>query len=97
MLGSTHTKADNVKNPPQHVMQKVCGLELFLKLPLTSVLMTKSVPSKPTQDIFALLYTCKKEYHLRIELGICWVILGEYASSLRHSLNQVEEAWVFQT
>lgn len=95
MLESTHTKADNVKNPP-HVMQKICDLGLFLKLPLASILMAKSVPSKPTEDVFALFYTCKNQYHLQIELGICWVFLGEYTFSLRHSLNQVE-AWIFQT
>lgn len=59
-------------------MQKICDLGLFLKLPLASILMAKSVPSKPTQDIFALFYTCKSQRHLQTALGICWVFLGEY-------------------
>lgn len=65
-------------------------------MPSASTLMAKLVPSKPTQDTFALLYTCKNQHHLQIEMDICWVFPGECASPWKHSLSQVE-AWASHT
>lgn len=75
MLESTHTKADDVKNPP-HVMQNTSDLGLFLKLPFASILMAKLVLSKPTQDILALFYTCEISITFRLSwasAGCFWV------------------------
>lgn len=69
-------------------MQKVNTT--MLKVTFASTLMAKRVPSKPTQDILALFYSCEHKSHRQLEPGTCGVLLGQCLSSLRHSLNQVE-------
>lgn len=90
-----HIKANNVKTPP-HVMQKSLWFRALLKVAFSFNFNSKIGTIKANTRHICCFISAKISVTFRLRwASICWLFLGEYVSSLRHSLNQVE-AWYFR-